>query len=29
MGTLNYGDNLNTLQRYREDETVDFVYLDP
>ncbi len=29
MGTLYYGDNLEILQRYIQDETVDLVYLDP
>ena len=29
MGTLYYGDNLDILQRYLKDETVDLVYLDP
>jgi hypothetical protein len=29
MGTLYYGDNLEILQRYIKDETVDLVYLDP
>jgi 16S rRNA G966 N2-methylase RsmD len=29
MGTLYYGDNLDTLRRYLKDETVDLVYLDP
>ncbi len=29
MGTLYYGDNLEILQRYLKDETVDLVYLDP
>ena len=29
MGTLYYGDNLDTLHRYLTDETVDLVYLDP
>ena len=29
MGTLYYGDNLDILQRYIRDETVDLVYLDP
>jgi DNA modification methylase len=28
-GTLYYGDNLDILQRYVKDETVDLVYLDP
>lgn len=28
-GTLYYGDNLDILGRYVEDDTVDFVYLDP
>ena len=27
--TLYYGDNLNILQRYVQDESVDLVYLDP
>lgn len=26
---LYYGDNLDILQRYLKDETVDLVYLDP
>jgi adenine specific DNA methylase Mod len=26
---LYYGDNLEILRRYIEDESVDFVYLDP
>ena len=29
MGTLYYGDNLEILRRYLEDEGVDLVYLDP
>ena len=29
MGTLYYGDNLDILQRYLADESVDLVYLDP
>ncbi len=29
MGTLYYGDNLDILQRYLKDESVDLVYLDP
>ena len=29
MGTLYYGDNLDIMRRYLEDETVDLVYLDP
>jgi adenine specific DNA methylase Mod len=29
MGTLYYGDNLDTLRRYLKDETVDLIYLDP
>ncbi len=29
MGTLYYGDNLDILQRYVADESVDLVYLDP
>ncbi len=29
MGTLYYGDNLDILQRYIADESVDLVYLDP
>ena len=29
MGTLYYGDNLDILQRYIKDESVDLVYLDP
>jgi DNA modification methylase len=28
-GTLYYGDNLDVLRRYVEDESVDLVYLDP
>jgi len=27
--SLYYGDNLDILQRYIKDETVDLVYLDP
>ena len=27
--TLYYGDNLEILRRYIEDESVDLVYLDP
>ena len=27
--TAYYGDNLDTLKRYVEDESVDLVYLDP
>ncbi len=27
--TLYYGDNLDILRRYVQDETVDLVYLDP
>lgn len=26
---LYYGDNLDILQRYVKDETIDLVYLDP
>lgn len=26
---LYYGDNLDILRRYIEDETIDLVYLDP
>ncbi len=29
MGTLYYGDNLEILQRYLKDESIDLVYLDP
>ena len=29
MGTLYYGDNLDILQRYLADESVDLDYLDP
>ena len=29
MNTLYYGDNLEILQRYVKDETVDLIYLDP
>lgn len=29
MGTLYYGDNLDILQRYLPDASVDLVYLDP
>src|SRR3989339_329226 len=29
QGTLYYGDNLDILQRYVKDESVDLVYLDP
>src|SRR5437870_3697389 len=29
MGTLYYGDNLDILGRYLDDESVDLVYLDP
>ncbi|MEN6530768.1 MAG: DNA methyltransferase, partial [Anaerolineaceae bacterium] len=29
MNTLYYGDNLDILQRYIKDESVDLVYLDP
>lgn len=29
MNTLYYGDNLEILQRYIKDESVDLVYLDP
>ena len=29
MGTLYYGDNLDILERYLADESVDLVYLDP
>ncbi len=29
MGTLYYGDNLDILQRYLDDASVDLVYLDP
>jgi adenine specific DNA methylase Mod len=27
--TLYYGDNLDILQRYIKDETIDLIYLDP
>ncbi|GAH47695.1 unnamed protein product [marine sediment metagenome] len=26
---LYYGDNLDILQRYIKDETIDLIYLDP
>ncbi|MHB9034130.1 MAG: DNA methyltransferase [Anaerolineae bacterium] len=29
MNTLYYGDNLDILQRYIKDESVDLIYLDP
>jgi site-specific DNA-methyltransferase (adenine-specific) len=29
QNTLYYGDNLDVLKRYIEDETVDLIYLDP
>lgn len=29
MNTLYYGDNLNILREYIEDESVDLIYLDP
>lgn len=29
MNTLYYGDNLDILRRYVNDESVDLVYLDP
>jgi DNA modification methylase len=29
MNTLYYGDNLDVLRRYLQDETVDLIYLDP
>lgn len=29
MNHLYYGDNLDVLQRYIKDESVDLVYLDP
>ena len=29
MGTLYYGDNLDIMRRYLDDESVDLVYLDP
>jgi len=29
MSTLYYGDNLDILQRYVKDESVDLIYLDP
>ena len=28
-GALFYGDNLDVLRRYVDDESVDLVYLDP
>ncbi len=27
--TLYYGDNLDILRRYLEDESIDLIYLDP
>lgn len=27
--TLHYGDNLDILRRYIDDESVDLIYLDP
>ena len=27
--TLYYGDNLDVLRRYVEDESIDLIYLDP
>ncbi len=29
MNTLYYGDNLNILRRYIENNSVDLIYLDP
>ena len=29
MGTLYYGDNLDILRRYIDDESIDLIYLDP
>jgi DNA modification methylase len=29
MNTLYYGDNLEILRKYIEDESVDLIYLDP
>ena len=29
MNTFYYGDNLDILQRYVKDESVDLIYLDP
>ena len=29
MNTLYYGDNLDILRRYVQDESVDLIYLDP
>ena len=29
MNTLYYGDNLEIMRRYLEDESVDLIYLDP
>ncbi len=29
VNTLYYGDNLDVLQRYIKDESVDLIYLDP
>ena len=29
MNTLYYGDNLDILRRYIQDESVDLIYLDP
>src|SRR5664280_2151916 len=29
QNTLYYGDNLDVLRRYVEDESVDLIYLDP
>jgi hypothetical protein len=29
LGTLHYGDNLDILRRYLQDETVALAYLDP
>ncbi len=29
QNTLYYGDNLDILRRYVEDESVDLIYLDP
>ncbi len=29
QNTLYYGDNLDILRRYVDDESVDLIYLDP
>jgi site-specific DNA-methyltransferase (adenine-specific) len=29
MNTLYYGDSLNILRRYVNDESIDLIYLDP